>query len=43
MKFIGFYNGQNGGRLDLAKKPRSLAAYKRYIVPLTRSATTGRS
>lgn len=36
VKFIGFYNGQNGGRLDLAKKPRSLAAYKRYIVPLVR-------
>ena len=36
VKFIGFYNGQSGGRLDLAKKPRSLAAYKRYIVPLTR-------
>jgi hypothetical protein len=36
VKFIGFYNGRNGGRLDLAKKPRSLAAYRRYIVPLTR-------
>ncbi|MEP6909919.1 MAG: hypothetical protein ABI896_05735 [Actinomycetota bacterium] len=34
--FIGFYNGKNGGRLDLARKPGSLAAYKRYIVPLTR-------
>ncbi len=34
--FIGFYNGRNGGMFDLAKKPRSLAAYKRYIVPLTR-------
>jgi hypothetical protein len=36
VKFIGFYNGANGGRLDLARKPRSLAAYKRYIVPLLR-------
>ena len=36
VKFIGFYNGVNGGRLDLARKPRSLAAYKRYIVPLVR-------
>jgi hypothetical protein len=36
VKFIGFYNGRNGGRLDLARKPRSLAAYKRSIVPLTR-------
>jgi hypothetical protein len=36
VKFIGFYNGRNGGRLDLAKKPQSLAAYKRYVVPLSR-------
>ena len=36
VKFIGFYNGRSGGRLDLARHPRSLAAYKRYIVPLTR-------
>jgi hypothetical protein len=36
VKFIGFYNGRNGGTLDLAKKPRSLAAYKRYVVPLSR-------
>jgi hypothetical protein len=36
VKFIGFYNGKNGGRLDLSRKPRSLAAYKQLIVPLTR-------
>ena len=36
VRFIGFYNGHSGGRLDLAGKPKSLAAYKRYIVPLTR-------
>lgn len=36
VKFIGFYNGRNGGRLDLGKKPKSLAAYRRSIVPLTR-------
>ncbi|HMJ00389.1 MAG TPA: hypothetical protein VK488_11195 [Gaiellaceae bacterium] len=36
VKFIGFYNGRNGSRVDLAKKPRSLAAYRRYVVPLTR-------
>jgi len=36
VKFIGFYNGRNGGRLDLAGKPRARAAYKRFIVPLTR-------
>jgi hypothetical protein len=36
VKFLGFYNGRNGGRLDLAGKPRALAAYRRHIVPLTR-------
>jgi hypothetical protein len=36
VKFIGFYNGRNGGRLDLAGKPRARAAYRRHIVPLTR-------
>jgi hypothetical protein len=36
VKFLGFYNGRNGSRLDLAGKPRARAAYKRYIVPLTR-------
>jgi len=36
VKFIGFYNGRNGGRLDLAGKPRARAAYRRHVVPLTR-------
>ena len=36
VSFIGFYNGRTGGRLDLGKKPKSLAAYRRLIVPLTR-------
>jgi hypothetical protein len=36
VKFMSFYNGRNGSRLDIGRKPRSLAAYKRYIVPLTR-------
>ena len=36
VKFIGFYNGRTGGRLDLGTKPKSLAAYRRYIVPLSR-------
>jgi hypothetical protein len=36
VKFISFYNGRTGGRLDLGKKPRSLAAYRRLIVPLSR-------
>jgi hypothetical protein len=34
--FISFYNGRNGGRLDLGRKPKSLAAYRRLIVPLSR-------
>jgi hypothetical protein len=36
VRFIGFYNGRTGGPLDLGKKPRSLAAYRRFIVPLSR-------
>jgi hypothetical protein len=36
VSFIGFYNGRTGGRLDLGKKPKSLAAYRRLIVPLSR-------
>jgi hypothetical protein len=36
VQFIGFYNGETGGRLDLGTHPKSLAAYRRYIVPLTR-------
>jgi hypothetical protein len=36
VKFLGFYNGKNGSRLDLARKPRARAAYRRHIVPLTR-------
>ena len=34
--FISFYNGRNGSRLDLGRKPKSLAAYRRLIVPLSR-------
>jgi hypothetical protein len=36
VKFIGFYNGKPGSRVDLATKPRARAAYKRLIVPMTR-------
>jgi hypothetical protein len=36
VKFIGFYNGRPGSRVDLATKPRARAAYKRLIVPMTR-------
>jgi hypothetical protein len=36
VKFVSFYNGRNGSRVDLARKPRSLAAYKRFVVPLSR-------
>jgi hypothetical protein len=33
-KLIAYYNAKQGSIFDLASKPRSLAAYKRYIVPL---------
>ena len=36
VKFIGFYNGKPGSRVDLATKPRARAAYRRLIVPMTR-------
>src|SRR4051794_24168976 len=36
VRFISFFNGATGGQFDLGRKPKSLAAYKRYIVPLTR-------
>lgn len=36
VKLITYYNGQAGGPFDLKSKPRSLAAYKNYIVPLGR-------
>jgi len=36
VKFIGFFNGRAGELFDLGSKPKSLAAYRRYIVPLTR-------
>jgi hypothetical protein len=36
VKFIGFYNGRTGGRLDIGTHPGVRAAYKRSIVPLTR-------
>jgi hypothetical protein len=36
VRFVSFYNGRSGGPLDLGRKPRALAAYKRYIVPLSR-------
>jgi hypothetical protein len=36
VKFIGFYNGRTGGRLDIGTHPGVRAAYRRSIVPLTR-------
>jgi hypothetical protein len=33
-KLISYFNAKPGSIFDLASKPRSLAAYKRYIVPL---------
>jgi hypothetical protein len=36
VSFVSFYNGPGGGSYDLGRKPRSLAAYRRFIVPLSR-------
>jgi len=33
-KLIAYFNAKPGSIFDLASKPRSLAAYKRYILPL---------
>jgi hypothetical protein len=33
-RLISYFNAKPGSIFDLASKPRSLAAYKRYIVPL---------
>jgi hypothetical protein len=35
-KLIAYFNAKPGSIFDLASKPKSLAAYKRYIVPLGR-------
>jgi len=35
-QLISYFNAKPGSIFDLASKPRSLAAYKRYIVPLGR-------
>ena len=36
IELLAWYNGRPGSIFDLASKPRSLAAYKRLIVPLGR-------
>jgi hypothetical protein len=36
VRFISFFNDRTGGQFDLGKKPKSLASYRRYIVPLSR-------
>lgn len=36
VRFISFFNGPAGGAYDIGTKPRSRAAYRRFIVPLTR-------
>jgi hypothetical protein len=33
-RMISYFNGKPGSVFDLASKPRSIAAYKRYILPL---------
>jgi len=35
-RLIAYFNAKPGSIFDLASKPRSLVAYKRYIVPLGR-------
>jgi hypothetical protein len=36
VRFISFFNGPAGGLYDIGTKPRARAAYRRFIVPLTR-------
>jgi len=36
VRFASFFNGPAGGAYDLGRKPRSLAAYRRLITPLSR-------
>jgi hypothetical protein len=36
VRFISFFNGPTGGIYDIGTKPRSRAAYRRFIVPLSR-------
>jgi hypothetical protein len=35
VRFASFFNGPAGGSYDLGMKPRSRAAYRRSIVPLS--------
>jgi hypothetical protein len=34
VRFISFFNGPAGGGYDIGTKPRSRAAYRRFVVPL---------
>jgi hypothetical protein len=36
VRFISFFNGPAGSAYDIGTKPRSRAAYRRFIVPLSR-------
>jgi hypothetical protein len=36
VRFISFFNGPAGGAYDIGTKARSRAAYRRFVVPLTR-------
>jgi hypothetical protein len=36
VRFIGFFNGPAGGAYDIGTKPRSRAAYRQFVLPLTR-------
>jgi hypothetical protein len=41
-KLIAYFNAKPGSIFDLQSKPKSLAAYKKYIVPLGRCASAER-
>jgi hypothetical protein len=36
VRFASFFNGPAGAAYDLGRKPRSLTAYKRFILPVSR-------
>jgi hypothetical protein len=35
VRFVSFFNGPAGGPYDLGTKPRSRAAYRRFVAPLS--------
>ena len=35
-EFVSYYSGKPGSHFDLARKPKTLAAYRKLITPLNR-------